>query len=70
MDIQLKKEKNTAGAEKIKAPVHQRKGKAKKQATGEKSREKLQRIQDEAMTSLEKATKKKPEKGPKRCGSS
>ena len=62
MDIQLKKEKNTAGAEKIKAPVHQRKGKAKKQATGEKSREKLQRIQDEAMTSLEKATKKKPEK--------
>lgn len=62
MDIQLKKEKNTAGAEKIKAPVHQRKGKAKKQATGEKSREKLQRIQDEAMASLEKATKKKPEK--------
>lgn len=62
MDIQLKKEKNTAGAEKIKAPVHQRKGKAKKQATGEKSREKLQRIQDEAMASLEKATNKKPEK--------
>ena len=62
MDIQLKKEKNTAGAEKVKAPVHQRKGKAKKQATGEKSREKLQRIQDEAMASLEKATKKKPEK--------
>ncbi len=62
MDIQLKKEKNTAGAEKVKAPVHQRKGKTKKQATGEKSREKLQRIQDDAMASLEKATKKKPEK--------
>lgn len=62
MDIQLKKEKNTAGAEKIKAPVHQRKGKAKKQTTGEKSREKLQKIQDEAMASLEKVTKKKPEK--------
>jgi len=62
VDIQLKKEKNTAGAEKVKAPVHQRKGKAKKQATGEKSREKLQRIQDDAMASLEKATKKKPEK--------
>ena len=59
---QEKKEKKEKGTEKVKAPVHQRKKKEKKQATGEKTREKLKKLQDEVVASLEKASEGKPER--------
>lgn len=62
---QEKKENKEKNTEKVKAPVHQRKNKAKKQATGEKSRERLKKLQDEIAASVEKATAVKPEKAKK-----
>lgn len=69
---QIKKNQGTEGAEKISAPVHKRKKEGKKkQLTKQKVKEKLAKLQDEALASVEstepqKANRKVGESAPKK----
>lgn len=65
---QIKKNQGTEGAEKISAPVHKRKKEGKKkQLTKQKVREKLAKLQDEALASVESA---EPQKANRKVGES